>query len=155
MTSNTITRNTFIFCIFLLMIFCEGCGKEEKKEGEEKISRKEITIKNKKLYVEIADNEEKRTTGLMWRKKLDLNAGMLFVYPREQKLCFWMKNTSIPLSIAYIDKNLIITEIHDMYPFVEEPICSKTEVKYGLEVNQGWFKNNNINIGDKVDINSN
>lgn len=125
----------------------------------EKNSLCSITILNNnkkqiKLAVETADTEAKRRYGLMFRKSLDQNRGMLFVFPFEIMLDFWMKNTYIPLSIAYIDKNFIINEIYDMKPLdtsIKYP--SKRAAKYALEVNQGWFKKHNITKGCRIILN--
>lgn len=109
-----------------------------------------IKIKECKLIVEVADTDLTRSTGLMFRKELGKDKGMLFVFGTERNVSFWMKNTSIPLSIAFIDKNGIITEILDLKPNDLTSKKSKKKVKYALEVNQGYFKKNNIKAGDKI-----
>lgn len=109
------------------------------------------TNKTIPLKVEIAETNESRAKGLMFRKKLNENYGMLFVFNREEKLNFWMKNTYIPLSIAYINKSGIITEILDMQPLdttVTYP--SQKPSKYALEVSKDWFKINNISAGCRI-----
>ena len=82
------------------------------------------------------------------------NEGMLFCYPKEQELNFWMKSTPIPLSIAFIDKDKVITQIEELYPYDESGIKTNknTPAKWALEVNSGWFEKNNIKVGQKVDI---
>ena len=86
----------------------------------------------------------------MERKKIPDGTGMLFVFDRDQILSFWMKNTPHPLSIAYIDSKGKIRNIYDMTPFSLTPIKSTSSVRYALEVPQGWFRDNNINVGDTV-----
>jgi len=117
-----------------------------------------ITIGQKNINVEIADTPQKRQQGLMHRKKLNKDEGMLFIFTSEQTLSFWMKNTYIPLSIAYINKNCNIIDIQDMYPLKknepEKTYPSKAQSQLALEVNLGWFKKNNINLGDQIKINS-
>lgn len=110
-----------------------------------------ITIKKYKLIVEIADTKLTRTTGLMFRKELEWDNGMLFVFEAEKKVSFWMKNTSIPLSIAFIDRNGIITEILDLKPNNLTSKKSKKKVKYALEVNRDYFRKNDIKAGDKIE----
>lgn len=105
------------------------------------------------LVVEIADTLKKRRIGLMYRKNLGQNTGMLFVYPAEKMLRFWMQNTYIPLSIAYINKNGIINEIYDMMSLDTSLYPSKKPAKFSLEVNMGWFKKNNITKGCKILLN--
>ncbi|MEO0224543.1 MAG: DUF192 domain-containing protein [candidate division WOR-3 bacterium] len=109
-----------------------------------------IEINDKILYVEIADNDEKRTKGLMFRKSLPDSVGMLFIFDSSGIYPFWMKNTYIPLSIAFISENYEILDIVDLEPLNETPIFPLRKFKYALEVNRNWFKRNNINIGDKV-----
>ncbi|MBN1495492.1 MAG: DUF192 domain-containing protein [Spirochaetes bacterium] len=103
------------------------------------------------LTVEIADTERRRQTGLMHRKTMPREHGMLFVFPREQKMNFWMKNTYIPLSIAYIDSNGVIREIYDMKPLdTSVTYPSALPALYALEVNRGWFRLNNISTGCRI-----
>ena len=103
------------------------------------------------LQVEIADTDQKRAQGLMHRKNLDTNSGMLFVFPREQYMNFWMKNTYIPLSIAFIDKHGTILEIQHMKPLDDTIFyTSKSKAIYALEVNRGWFNRNSINVGCRI-----
>ena len=112
--------------------------------------KKTITIGDKTLIVEIADTAEKRQTGLMYRKSLGEDEGMLFIFPEEDFHSFWMKNTLIALSIAFIKEDGTIVQIEDMEPQTETAHPSKFPVKYALEVNKGWFKEHNITTGDKI-----
>ena len=102
------------------------------------------------VQAEVADTEEERNHGFMERKNIPDGTGMLFIFDREQILSFWMKNTPHPLSIAYIDSRGKIRSMYDMTPFSLTPIKSTTSVRYALEVPQGWFRANNINVGDTV-----
>ena len=102
------------------------------------------------VKAEVAQKEEERNYGFMNRKNIPDGTGMLFVFEKEQILSFWMKNTPHPLSIAYIDSRGKIRNIHDMTPFSLTPIKSTSSVRYALEVPQGWYKENNINVGDIV-----
>ncbi|MDR2343332.1 MAG: DUF192 domain-containing protein [Spirochaetaceae bacterium] len=99
------------------------------------------------LDVELAVSGEERSMGLMFRKKLDDGRGMLFVFQNDQILSFWMKNTSIPLSIAFIRHDGRIIEIHDMRPQSLEGIRSSRSARYALEVPQGWFERSGISVG--------
>lgn len=103
--------------------------------------------------VEVADNEKSRAAGLMFRRLLDENEGMLFVFKDSAIRSFWMQNTYIPLSIAYISKNMIINEIYDMKPLDTSIIYySKKPAMYALEMKQGWFDRNGITAGCKIKI---
>lgn len=88
----------------------------------------------------------------MGRQSLAPNHGMIFVFESAEKQCFWMKNTPLPLSIAFISERGLITNIADMQPFSEESHCSNQPVRFALEMEQGWFKKRGVLVGDKVEI---
>jgi uncharacterized membrane protein (UPF0127 family) len=102
------------------------------------------------LQVELALSPEEQAQGLMYRKSLDEGQGMLFVFDRDKLASFWMKNTLIPLSIAYINSDGTILEIHDMRPEDLSLIRSSRSVRYALEVPQGWFSRAGIGPGDRA-----
>lgn len=104
------------------------------------------------LEVEIADTQELRAEGLMNRRHLDENAGMLFVFERETRPSFWMKNTSLPLSIAFIASDGTIRQIEDLQPHSLDTVESTRTVRFALEVNRGWFAARNLRPGDRVTI---
>ncbi len=107
-----------------------------------------------KLNVEIASNERDREKGLMFRMSMPDDSGMLFVFEKDQRLSFWMKNTYLPLDIAFIDSKGIIRDIYQMTPLdISVFYNSSTEVRYALEVNQWWFARNGINVGDRTGFN--
>jgi uncharacterized membrane protein (UPF0127 family) len=110
--------------------------------------------KKVRVRVEIADDNFERMRGLMYRTALGESRGMLFVFPKEELLSFWMKNTSIPLSIAYIDSDGRITDILDMKPFDDKPphYVSSEPVQYALEVNQGFFDEHGVKVGNKANL---
>ncbi|MDC7236130.1 MAG: DUF192 domain-containing protein [Spirochaetales bacterium] len=124
----------------LLLVSCPADNRE----------LKEISIGDNTLLVEIADTPETRAAGLMHRKDLPSDRGMLFIFEQEQRMSFWMKNTHIPLSIAYISKAGEIKEIYDMTPLSEKPVPSRHSVLYALEVNKGYFEEKGIAPGDRV-----
>jgi len=98
----------------------------------------------------VADTPSKRERGLMFRANLDNDEGMLFRFPSSRHLSFYMKNTYIPLDIAFLDEDGTIKQISRMSPLNTKTIQSDDPCRYALEVNQGWFKNNNIDVGDKI-----
>ena len=106
--------------------------------------------KNISLICEVADTYYKRSRGLMYRDNLDYDKGMIFVYDDSSHRKFWMKNTNIALSIAFIDAGGSITGIREMKPHSLEIIASSQEIKYAVEANQGWFKKNSIESGASV-----
>jgi len=107
------------------------------------------------VKVEIARKAEERNHGFMERKNIPDGTGMIFVFEKDQILSFWMKNTPHPLSIAYIDSKGRIRNIYDMTPYSLSSIVSTVSVRYALEVPQGWFEKNNINVGDTVSLDFN
>ncbi|MBN1573524.1 MAG: DUF192 domain-containing protein [Deltaproteobacteria bacterium] len=112
-----------------------------------------VKVKGIPLTVEIADKPAERSLGLMYRKNLPENKGMLFIYKRPATMNFWMKNTYVPLSIAYIDTNGYIIAIFKMEPLNEKKIYSSpAPAIWALEVNQGWFEKNGVRVGDRVKL---
>ena len=97
-------------------------------------------------------NKKQQKRGLMFRKKLDKNKGMIFTYSKPRIMHFWMRNTHIPLSIAFVDQDNIITKIYKMKPYSEKIVSSITKVLYAIEANQNWFNNNFIFAGSKIKI---
>jgi uncharacterized protein len=104
------------------------------------------------VQVEIADEEAEQQRGLMERTALAEEAGMLFVFRGERRLSFWMKDTPIPLSIAYIDGDGGIVDIQDMQPLDESSHPSAAPAQYALEVNQGFFEERGVQVGDEADL---
>lgn len=103
------------------------------------------------IRAEVADDDVKRATGLMFRESLAEDSGMLFVMPRIEHAAFYMKNTRIPLSIAFLDFQGNILEIHDMEPLSEKVVRSAfPNVAYALEMPQGWFSKKNIWPGERM-----
>jgi uncharacterized membrane protein (UPF0127 family) len=159
--------------LVLLVVLLAGCGSANGSQdghspnrtaGEKRTSSgtsdlPTVTIdasggKKVEVRVEIADGTFEQQRGLMYRTSLGVDRGMLFVYRREQPLSFWMKNTRIPLSIAYIDSKGLITDILDMKPLDDKPphYVSSEPVQYALEVNQGFFDERGVKVGDHAEL---
>ena len=106
------------------------------------------------LYVikaEIAAKPAEREQGLMFRERMGPNEGMVFLFEQPASVCMWMKNTLIPLSVAFIDENGKIINIEDMQPQTTNSHCSAKQIRYALEMNRGWFKQKNIKAGSTVE----
>jgi len=114
------------------------------------ITRGELPVTD--LLAEVADSDSERERGLMFRKELADGSGMLFVFASDQRLAFWMKNTQLPLSIAWIESDGTIGGIQDMTPFSLAPVESTRFVRFALEVPQGWFARSGVQVGDRVVI---
>jgi uncharacterized membrane protein (UPF0127 family) len=102
------------------------------------------------LQVQLAQNFEQRQIGLMWRKEMPQNEGMLFIFEQASVQCFWMRNTLIPLTAAFVADDGTIVNLADMKPMSDESHCSTKPVRFVLEMNQGWFAKRNIQAGYKL-----
>ena len=103
------------------------------------------------IQAEVALRDEERAQGLMFREQLGANEGMVFRFPDNRPVCMWMKNTLVPLSVAFIDEAGKIINIEDMQPQTQDAHCAKRPARYALEMNQGWFRQKNVKPGAKID----
>jgi hypothetical protein len=110
-----------------------------------------LAINGHQLTAEVAANDAHRAQGLMHRRMLPENRGMLFVFREPAPQSFWMMNTYLPLSIAFIDERGAILNIADMKPLTTNPHPSAGPAKYALEMNQGWFAKRSIKAGAKIE----
>jgi hypothetical protein len=114
------------------------------------LDRLDLQVDGHSVRAELADEPGERSKGLMYRKALGKDAGMLFAYPETGHRSFWMENTQIPLSIAYITEAGSIATIKDMTPFDRTSVPSEAPVLYALEMEQGWFSAHEVRPGDQV-----
>ena len=167
-------RVAFPALLFVFLLLVTGCGGESLAPDENRTANSTgpvqttaeasvpdeaniitITATNEErseVEVEIADDIAEQRRGLMERTELAENAGMLFVFDREEPRSFWMRNTLIPLSIAYIASDGRIVDIQDMQPLDETSHPSAEPAQYALEVNQGFFAERGIEVGNLVEI---
>ncbi len=110
-----------------------------------------LHIRGHAIRAEVANTEESRRTGLMFRRSLADATGMLFTYERPGVQAMWMKNTLVPLSVAFIGRDGRILNIEDMQPQTLDAHASDGEAWWSLEMNQGWFARRHIGKGDKVE----
>jgi uncharacterized membrane protein (UPF0127 family) len=110
-----------------------------------------LRIKKHEIRAEVANTEQDRMRGLMFRDKLAENSGMIFLYPRPEASAMWMKNTRIALAVAFIDSNGRILNIAEMEPYSERAHASAGAAAYALEMNRGWFRKQGIKAGDLVE----
>lgn len=123
--------------------FHEECKKLTMKQVKAKIN-------GHGLNLQVAETKEQQKNGLMHRQTLDKDSGMIFVYNQPIMASFWMKNTKIPLSIAFVGQNNEIFQIEDMIPGDLTSVKSLKPCKYAIEVNKGWFEDKNIKLKDIV-----
>jgi uncharacterized membrane protein (UPF0127 family) len=139
---------TLLMAVFLIAA-CLTSQAQTRAQPELPITK--LSIGGKSIRAEIADEEHERAAGLMFRKELADDAGMLFIMPQTGPVAFWMRNTELPLTIAYMAPNGAIMELHDLEPFNERPVPSSfPHIAYALEMPRGWFTKNNIWPGERV-----
>lgn len=159
-----------LFVLFSLLLagMASGCGGEPAGSGQTtgggtdsdgSTGTRSVTIAASggdevEVQVEVADDDAERQRGLMGRTALGEDKGMLFVFDGEQELSFWMKGTLIPLSVAYMDSEGRIVDIQDMKPLDDElpHYASAEPAQYALEVNQGFFDERGIEVGDRAEL---
>jgi len=142
---------TLILALFWILLFA-GCQPKVADTSAFGLRIAELKVSNVPLTAEIADTPQASENGLMFRDSLPEGRGMLFVFEQPRKASFWMRNTKIPLSIAYIDSAGKILEVKSMKPLDETVVPSSSDqVAYALEVNQGWFARHGISTGAKID----
>ena len=103
-----------------------------------------------RIEAEVAATTENRMVGLMNRRSMPAQRGMVFAFTQENTHCMWMRNTYVPLSVAFIDADGVIINIEDMQPQTETSHCSKKPARYALEMNQGWFAQRGIKPGARL-----
>lgn len=141
---------SFVACSLFTSLFASA---------DVKFKKKSIHLAGKTISVEIADNDELRQHGLMFRKSIPANDGMLFIFEDEQVRSFWMRNTLIDLSIGYFDKDKVLVDVQEMVPAspmdTRPPTYpSAKPAMYALEMNKGWFQKNKIKPGAKFNFES-
>lgn len=136
--------------VFLAAIVCTDASTKEKAE------HKTLYLGKVQVKVRVAQTLSQRKKGLMGVTSLETNEGMLFVFPKEQILSFWMKDTLIPLSIGFFNAKGVLLEIQEMQPpksvlSLKVPsYASRRPAKFALEMNQGWFRKNKIKVGVRL-----
>ncbi len=120
------------------------------QQGPQRLPATQLTAGFHLIRAEVAQTAEQREIGLMFRPSMPANEGMLFVFERAAQQCFWMKNTLLPLSAAFLDEEGAIVNIEDMKPQTLDSHCSAKPVRYVLEMNQGWFAKSGLKPGMKI-----
>jgi hypothetical protein len=100
-----------------------------------------------RIEAEVVNTQQTRMTGLMHRRTMATQRGMLFVFDDVRTHCMWMKNTYIPLSVAFLDEGGRIINVEDMQPHTEDNHCAAKPARYALEMNIGWFRSRNLGVG--------
>jgi uncharacterized protein len=135
---------------FLALVFTLGAGAAFAQAAAQKLPTIQLTAGMHLITAEVARTPEQRTIGLMFRKSMSPNEGMLFIFEEPSQQCFWMKNTLIPLSIAFLEDDGTVVNIDTMAPQTLDGHCSAKPVRYVLEMNEGWFAKRGIKAGSKI-----
>ena len=120
------------------------------QDGPQKLPSVALNAGMHNIQAELAQTPDERSIGLMFRKSMGANEGMLFAFVQPAKQCFWMKNTLLPLSIAFVSADGTVVNIDDMKPQTLDSHCSVKEVPFVLEMNAGWFAKRGIKAGFKL-----
>ena len=127
-----------------------ACGAAFAQDRPQRLASTQLTAGFHLINAEVASTQEQRAIGLMNRPTMPANDGMLFVFERPGEQCFWMKNTLLPLTAAFVADDGTIVNLADMKPQTEDSHCSAKPVRYVLEMNQGWFAQKGIKPGSKL-----
>ena len=141
------------FAQFAAPVVAKPSSLQPSTPGEPQLDlpRTSIQANMHRIDAQVASTPEQQQTGLMWRREMPANEGMLFVFPTPRQQCFWMRNTLIPLAIAFVADDGTVVNIREMKPLDESPTnCSTAPVRYVLEMNQGWFAKRGIKAGSKL-----
>lgn len=144
-------RISAVFWIACSLLLAGAAASAQSNVGPQLgLARTQLTAGMHRLEVQLAQTPEQRQIGLMWRKDMPIHEGMLFVFEQAATQCFWMRNTLIPLTAAFIDDEGIIINLADMKPQTEDSHCSSQPVRFVLEMNKGWFDQRQIKPGYKL-----
>ncbi len=148
-------RSAIAFALVLALALAVACGGDSSGDGGPATATIELVDgkgSREELTVELARTAAERSRGLMFRQELPEDRGMLFIYEEDTASGFWMKDTPIPLSIAFIAADGTILDMQDMEPFSLELHRPSEPYRYALEVNQGWFEEHGLAPGDGVEV---
>lgn len=137
--------------MLVLTLLTPPLSRAEAPQGQpQKLPTVQLSAGMHLIRAEVAQTPQEQATGLMWRTEMGANDGMLFIFPKAGVQCFWMKNTLIPLSIAFLDEQGEIVNIDEMKPRTETSHCSAKPVRHVLEMNAGWFHKRGLKSGSKL-----
>jgi uncharacterized membrane protein (UPF0127 family) len=146
MHDRTMTANGYrlLAALLLVALLAQAPG------AGQALATFDVLLDGRAIQVEIADTPEKRSRGLMYRRSLAPDAGMLFVFPRTQRLTFWMKDTPLALDIGFFDAQGRLLEVRALRPFDTRYVTSSAPARFALETNAGWFEARGIQPGARL-----
>lgn len=151
----TFRVSSWVISGLLALSVLSGCGNAEKKAPEPKTVEDYFPIKvgGQVVRMQLAITLAEEQKGLMYRKSMGADEGMIFLYDQPQQMSFWMRNCEFPLDIGFFDATGELKEIYPMYPHDERPVASRSrQLQFALEMNQGWYKQNGVKPGAKLDL---
>ena len=138
---------TSVFATMLVLSTGAAAADESPQMNLQRIT---LTAGIHQIDTQVAVTQDQHATGLMYRDEMPMNEGMLFVFEKPTKQCFWMRNTHIPLTAAFVADDGTIVNLENMKPQTLESHCSTKPVRYVLEMNQGWFAKKGVKAGSKL-----
>lgn len=144
---KTAATHRALLSAVLALATCTGLAQEAPQLN---LQRVELTAGMYRIDAQVAQAPQERETGLMYRKEMPQHEGMLFVFEQPSVQCFWMKNTVLPLTAAFVQDDGTIANLADMKPQTTDAHCSAKPVRYVLEMNQGWFAKRGIKVGARL-----
>jgi uncharacterized membrane protein (UPF0127 family) len=147
----TIIKTKRLFSLFIALAGSMALhSAASAQQAPQELPTTTLTAGMHNIAAQVARTEQQRQIGLMFRKQMATHEGMLFVFEEPSTQCFWMRNTLIPLSAAFVDDEGTIVNVEDMAPQTDASHCSKKPVRYVLEMNQGWFAKRGLKPGFKL-----
>ncbi|MBS0391145.1 MAG: DUF192 domain-containing protein [Proteobacteria bacterium] len=134
--------------LLALALVCTSAWAQESPQQD--LPRVELTAGMHRIDAQVAASPQERQIGLMFRRDMPQHEGMLFVFEQPTTQCFWMKNTRLPLTAAFVADDGSIVNLADMKPMTEDSHCSARPVRFVLEMNQGWFAKKGLKAGSRL-----
>lgn len=155
--ANPVSSFLRLLAVSVALLAVTGCGRGDAPPSQTAPKTVEdyfaIKVGDQTVQMEIAVGMQEMQHGLMGRRDLKPEQGMIFVYEKPQQQSFWMRDTPTPLDVGFFDAHGVLQEIYPMYPFDETPVRSRSkELQYALEMNQGWFSAHGVKPGAKLDM---
>ena len=146
----TLRMKRLLLSLCLLLPVLPGLVRAQPAPPQLNLPRVTLTAGMHLIQAQVAATSEQQATGLMHRKDMPTSEGMLFIFERPTRQCFWMKNTLLPLTAAFVADDGTIVNLADMKPQTTDSHCSTQPVRYVLEMNQGWFAKRGIKAGSRL-----
>ncbi|MES1168418.1 MAG: DUF192 domain-containing protein [Oleiharenicola lentus] len=148
------SRRHFLPLFAAVCVLLAGCGHEAKQAPAPKTVEDRFAIKvgGQLVQMQLAILPQEMQQGLMYRKSMGADEGMVFIYDRPQQMSFWMRNCEFPQDIGFFDPDGKLKEVYPMYPHDERPVQSLGVRQFALEMNQGWYRQHRLQAGDEIDL---